>query len=153
MYDSVPKEGNDRILKISVLQDYEEEKFKDLMVFTEDNEPTQMFVQSSPEKLLYKNNCASCHMSRGEGIPNFVPPLLGTKTIANKKKLIEVVLFGMSGEIEVKGKKYNDLMPGFASSLTNEEIKVLLNFIRVHSNQTDSISTAEIEEIRKSRSY
>lgn len=149
MYDSVPKEGNDRILKISVLHNYEEKKFKNLKVFTEDDEPTQMFVQSSPEKLLYQNNCASCHMSRGEGIPNFVPPLSGTKTIANKKKLIETVLFGMSGEIEVKGEKYNDVMPGFSESLTNEEIKVLLNFIRGHSDHTDSISTAEIDKIRK----
>ncbi|WP_406683045.1 PQQ-dependent sugar dehydrogenase [Seonamhaeicola sp. MEBiC1930] len=153
MYDSIPKEGNDRILKISILQESEEEKFKNLSVFYEDKEPAKMFVQSSPESLLFKNNCVSCHMSKGEGIPNFVPPIQGTKTIANKKKLIETVLFGMSGEIEVKGKKYNDVMPGFSESLTNEELKILLNYIREYSNYTDTISIKEIDDIRKSRRY
>lgn len=161
MYDNVPEEGNDRVLKISVLQDHEEEKFGDLMSFTEASEPIQVFVQDGFGRgpnitgaLPYRNNCASCHLPNGEGIFDFTPPLLETTTVADKNKLIETTLFGTSGEMEVKGKKYNDVMPGFAASLTNQELKELLNYVRTSlNNHTDSITISEIEEIRKNRAF
>lgn len=161
MYDKAPKDGNDRILKISALQDEEEKKFEHLMTATEANEPIKMLVQYgrggrsfTREAILYRDKCASCHLPKGEGIPNFTPPLIGTATIADKKKLIETTLFGMSGEIEVLGEKYNDVMPGFAAGLTNQELKDILNYVRIVGNKlTDSVTTAEIEEIRKSRTY
>lgn len=161
MYDTVPEEGNDRILKISVLQEHEEEKYAHLTAFGEDSVAIQMFVQDGwrtiPKTLgamLYRNKCASCHMPKGEGIPDFVPPLIGTATVAAKNKLIATTLFGMSGEIEVKGEKYNDLMPGFAASLTNQELKDVLNYVRLTANgHKDSVTIAEIEEIRKGHTF
>ncbi|MRI00219.1 c-type cytochrome [Kriegella sp. EG-1] len=157
MYENVPENGNDRVLKISVIHESEEENFKDLKVLTEDSKPIEMFVQAKSGNdangmFVYNNNCVSCHMKQGQGIPDFAPPLIGTKTVADKTKLIETVLFGMSGEIEVKGKKYNEIMPGFAVGLSNNELKDLLNFIRLTANDyTDSISVKEIEVIRNSR--
>ncbi|MEO9891510.1 PQQ-dependent sugar dehydrogenase [Aurantibacter sp.] len=157
MYENVPENGNDRVLKISVIHESEVENFKDLKVLTEDNKPIEMFVQAKSGNdangmFVYNNNCVSCHMKQGQGIPDFAPPLIGTKTVADKTKLIETVLFGMSGEIEVKGKKYNEIMPGFAVGLSNNELKDLLNFIRLTANDyTDSISVKEIEVIRNSR--
>jgi hypothetical protein len=161
MYEDVPKDGNDRILKISAIQDHEEGKFDDLTTVTEDIVPTKMLVQYgrngrpfTPQALLYRGNCASCHMPEGEGIPDFTPPLIGTATVADKRKLIETTLFGLSGEIEVKGKKYDDVMPGFAASLTNQELKDILNYIRFTGNNlTDSVTVEEIEEVRKSRVF
>ena len=161
LYDGAPKDGNDRILKISVLQDEEEKKFNHLKTSTEANEPIKMLVQYghggnafTRQAILYRDNCASCHLPEGEGIPNFTPPLIGTATVADKKKLIETALFGMSGKIVVKGKNYEEVMPGFAASLTNQELKDILNYVRmVHNKLTDSITTTEIEEIRKSRTF
>ena len=156
MYDNVPEDGNDRVLKISVLQDHEEEKFANLMTFTEAEKPIQMFVQDERVQDImgahpYRNTCAPCHLPSGEGISGFTPPLLETTTVADKNKLIETTLFGMSGEIEVKGEKYNDVMPGFSTSFTNQELKEILNYIRTSlNNHKDSITIAEIEEIRKS---
>lgn len=155
MYDHVPNDGNDRILKISVIKEHEDALFSHLAVLTEDTEPIRMYVQDNdtpdiPGADLYRTNCASCHLPGGDGIPNFTPPLLGTTTVSNKNKLIETTLFGLSVEIEVKGKKYNEVMPGFGVSLTNQEVKELLNYVRTGLNEhTDSITIAEIEEIRK----
>lgn len=159
MYDNVPEEGNDRVLKISVLQEEEEEKFDHLKTFTEAPEPIPMFVQDNnvPDiigAIPYRTNCASCHLPGGEGIPDFTPPLLQTATVADKARLIETTLFGMSGEIEVNGKKYDDIMPGFAANFTNQELKDILNYVRASlNNHTDSITVAEIEEIRISRTF
>jgi len=155
MYDNVPVDGNDRVLKISALDDCEVEKYNHLETYGEDQEPIQMFLQAdTPEELLYMNNCVSCHLRYGQGIPDFTPPLRGTATVADKKKLIETVLFGMSGEIEVLGKKYNEIMPGYAASLTNQELRDILNYVRSKgSNATDSITIAEIEIIRKNQTF
>ncbi len=160
MYDNVPEEGNDRVLKISVLQDNEEEKYKHLMAFTENSEPIKMLVQYGGRgangigALPFRNNCASCHLPNGEGITNFTPPLIGTATVADKKQLIEITLFGTSGAIEVKGEKYNDVMPGFAANRTNQELKEIINYVRTNlNNHKDSITVAEIEEIRSSRIF
>ena len=159
MYDNVPAEGNDRVLKISVLQDDKKGDFDHLETTTEDSQAIPMFVQDNviPDiigALPYRTNCASCHLPSGEGIADFTPPLLATTTIANKVELIETTLFGMSGEIEVKGKKYNEIMPGFAAGLTNQELKEILNYVRSSLNDhADSITITEIEEVRKSRTF
>lgn len=159
MYDNVPAEGNDRVLKISVLQDDKKGDFDHLETTTEDSQAIPMFVQDNviPDiigALPYRTNCASCHLPSGEGIADFTPPLLATTTVANKVELIETTLFGMSGEIEVKGKKYNEIMPGFAAGLTNQELKEILNYVRSSLNDhADSITIAEIEEVRKSRTF
>lgn len=159
MYDNVPAEGNDRVLKISVLQDDKKGDFDHLETATEDSQAIPMFVQDNviPDiigALPYRTNCASCHLPSGEGIAGFTPPLLATTTVANKVELIETTLFGRSGEIEVKGKKYNEIMPGFAAGLTNQELKEILNYVRSSLNDhADSITIAEIEEVRKSRTF
>ncbi|TMM56726.1 c-type cytochrome [Maribacter algarum] len=161
LYGDIPKDGNDRVLKIAVIQEDENDKYDHLMTFVEDSEPERMLIQYGraglsdvPGAYTFSNNCAPCHVNTGIGIPEFTPPLLGTATVANKQKLIATTLFGLSGEIEVKGKKYNDVMPGFAAGLTNQELKDLLNYVRTSLNtHKDSITISEIEEIRKGRSF
>ncbi len=158
MYDSVPDNGNDRVLKISLLQEGEEKKYTHLATITEDREPIKLFVQDgwrerpkTPGGIAYRNNCASCHLPTGKGIPGYSPALLETETVADKKKLIETTLFGATSEIAVKGKEYNGVMPGFAPRFTNKELVGILNYVRSTLNDfTDSITVAEIEEIRKS---
>lgn len=158
LYEDVPKEGRDRILKISAIRD-DEETFDHLVVFNEDTEAERMLVQYGRAGLpdvegafAFSTNCAPCHVSTGKGIPEFTPPLIGTKTVADKQKLIETTLFGMSGEIEVKGIKYDEIMPGFAASLTDQEIKEILTYVRTSLNaHKNDITVSDIEQIRSSR--
>lgn len=161
LYEDVPEDGNDRVLKISVIQDEEEASFDHLTIFSEDSEAERMLIQYGSAQIpdvtgafLYTNNCAPCHMNHGKGIANFTPPLLETSTVADKNKLIHSTLFGVSGEIEVKGKKYDEVMPGFAANLTNEELTDLLNYVRTSLNTyDDDITITEIAEIRKNRTF
>lgn len=155
MYDNVPSGGNDRILKISALNEEEHGNYDYLTVFGEDPESIPMFVQDEvdediPGASLYQTNCATCHLPDGKGILNFTPPLIGTKGVADKNQLIQTALFGMTGEIEVNGAIYNDVMPGFSASLTDKELAEILNFVRINlNNYRDSITTIEIRGIRK----
>ncbi|AEV15637.1 MAG: cytochrome C-552 [Thermus sp.] len=77
--------------------------------------------------------CAGCHQATGQGIPGAFPPLAGhvAEILALKggrEFLIQVLLWGLQGQIEVKGMKYNGAMPAY-NGLKDEEIAALLNHI------------------------
>lgn len=77
--------------------------------------------------------CAGCHQATGQGLPGAFPPLAGhvAEILALKggrEFLIQVLLWGLQGQIEVKGMKYNGAMPAY-NGLKDEEIAALLNHI------------------------
>jgi mono/diheme cytochrome c family protein len=77
--------------------------------------------------------CAGCHQQNGQGIPGAFPPLAGhvadiLSKAGGREYLIKVLLWGLQGQIEVKGMKYNGAMPGFAQ-LKDEEIAAVLTHI------------------------
>lgn len=77
--------------------------------------------------------CAGCHQANGQGIPGAFPPLAGhVAEILSKQGgrefLIRVLLWGLQGQIEVRGMRYNGVMPGYAQ-LKDEEIAAVLNHI------------------------
>lgn len=81
---------------------------------------------------LYQQ-CQGCHQPTGAGIPGVFPPLAGhVPEILGAKGgrvwLIQVLLYGLSGEITVKGAKYNAVMPGYRQ-LSDADIAALLNHI------------------------
>ncbi len=77
--------------------------------------------------------CAGCHQVNGQGLPGSFPPLAGHMAEILSKQggreyLIRVLLWGLQGQIEVKGVKYNNVMPAY-NGLKDEDIAALLNHI------------------------
>ena len=77
--------------------------------------------------------CAGCHQQNGQGIPGAFPPLAGhAPTLyaaeGGPEFLVNVLLYGLQGEITVNGATYNGLMPAW-QQLSNEEIAAVLNHI------------------------
>ena len=77
--------------------------------------------------------CAGCHQAEGQGVPGAFPPLAGhAPTLYNAEGgpafLVNVLLYGLQGEITVDGATYNGLMPAW-QQLSNEEIAAVLNHI------------------------
>lgn len=67
---------------------------------------------------VYNANCASCHGPQGAGIPGAFPPVSGhTSDLFNLDDgpayLIDVMLYGLQGEIVVDGATYNGVMPAW----------------------------------------
>ena len=86
-------------------------------------------AQSSPEYA----KCQGCHQATGAGLPKVFPPLAGhvPEILAAKDGrayLIDVLLWGLQGEITVKGDKYAGVMPAF-NTLTDAQLADLLNHI------------------------
>lgn len=94
-------------------------------------------------------NCITCHMDQGEGIAGVYPPLAKSDYLmADKKRSIQQVLYGVSGEIKVNGKVYNQEMTGF--SLTDQEASDVLNYVRnSFGNKGDAVMPELVSSLRK----
>ncbi len=97
---------------------------------------------------VYNGQCATCHMSKGEGIPTIYPPLANADFLMKEtNKSIKMILEGGSEAITVNGIEYNGVMPNF--SLSDEQISDVLNFIRnTWGNKGEAIKPEHIKAIR-----
>ncbi|MGZ8429514.1 MAG: c-type cytochrome [Candidatus Deferrimicrobiaceae bacterium] len=76
--------------------------------------------------------CSICHKPTGSGIGGVFPPLAGHApqlVKADRAYPVQVILFGLEGEIEVEGKKYNGAMPALGNQLKDDEIAAVLNYV------------------------
>jgi mono/diheme cytochrome c family protein len=93
--------------------------------------------------------CAVCHQRDGLGNDRF-PPLVASEWVnGDKTFLINIVLNGLQGEINVKGKSYNNKMPRL-NLLSDENIAQVLTYIRMNfNNNPDSITLKDVIRARK----
>lgn len=61
--------------------------------------------------LVYKNNCANCHQTNGQGLAALYPPIAGSDYLADKNSVICLIRYGQRAPIVVNGKRYNRPMP------------------------------------------
>ncbi|WP_286969451.1 copper-containing nitrite reductase [Flavobacterium sp. UBA4854] len=79
-------------------------------------------------KEIFGTTCFACHQSEGQGIPSTFPPLAKSDYLnADSKRAIKTILHGLTGEVTVNGKKYNNVMP--AQNLSDDEIANVLTYI------------------------
>ncbi|MDA8763749.1 PQQ-dependent sugar dehydrogenase [Flavobacteriaceae bacterium] len=99
---------------------------------------------------IYNQYCMACHQSNGMGASGRFPPLNGTDWVTgDKQRLVNLILNGMEGAIEVNGEIYDGVMPQH-SFLNDDQIADVLTYIRTHfGNQAESISAEEVEKLRK----
>lgn len=98
---------------------------------------------------VYKKHCQVCHQTNGSGNPGMYPPLDDTEMVnGDKDELIEIILNGMSGEIEVKGEIYNQVMIPH-NFLSDKEIADLLTYVRnSFGNSSSPVTEEEVAEVR-----
>lgn len=80
--------------------------------------------------ILYNKYCGACHMADGKGDGSRFPPIAGSDWVSgDQKRLIDVVLNGLNGPIEVNGKSYDGTMPP-VDYLEDEQIAQILTYVR-----------------------
>ena len=103
-------------------------------------------------KSVFMTFCLSCHQKDASGVPGMYPPLQNNKVITgDKKKIINIVINGLQGEIEVNDEIYSQTMPP-QNYLTNKQIAQVLSFLRQNfGNKADSVKVTEVSTIRSPR--
>ena len=89
-------------------------------------------------------------MENGEGIESVYPPLAKSDYLmADRKRSIQQVMNGVSGEMKVNGVVYNGEMTSFG--LSDEEITDVVNYIRNSFGNKDkggAVKAAEVAALR-----
>jgi mono/diheme cytochrome c family protein len=92
----------------------------------------------------FQSICAACHQQNGQGKPGEnIPPLDGSEWVAGEKaspaRLSRIVLYSLSGPVEVKGRTYNGVMPNQGNVFKDYEIASVLTYVRNSwSNKADA---------------
>lgn len=81
-------------------------------------------------KQIFGAKCAACHQATGLGLASVFPPVAASEwVLGNEKVLINILLYGINGEIEVQGKPYKGTMPAF-KTLNDAELAAVMSYMR-----------------------
>lgn len=99
---------------------------------------------------VYETYCVTCHQRDGNGDGTRFPPLAGSDWVTgDKERLIKVIIEGLEGPVNIKGKVYNNTMPAH-HFLNDEQIAEVLTYIRQNfGNKADAVTVAEVSQVRK----
>lgn len=99
---------------------------------------------------LFTVNCSACHQSTGQGVSGQFPPLAGSQwVVGDYGRLVRILLHGLEGPVEVLGETYNGNMPAFGNKLDDEQLSMVLSYIRqAWDNTAPPISAEAIATIR-----
>lgn len=79
---------------------------------------------------VYAGKCAGCHQGNGNGVAGVFPPLAASPWVTGSPtRLVQILLHGIQGPIDVLGASYNGLMPAW-KSLSDEEIAAVATYVR-----------------------
>ncbi|AIM37262.1 dehydrogenase [Sphingobacterium sp. ML3W] len=97
--------------------------------------------------------CVTCHQTDGKGLPLAgFPPLNGTKWVTgSQERLINVVLKGLHGPMEVKGEKFPGQVPmtPFEGMLNDEEVAAVLTYVRnSFGNKASAVTPEKVKTVR-----
>lgn len=107
-----------------------------------------LFVFKTEEqgKMVYEKHCSGCHMEKGQGLANLIPPIRASDWIAkNPAQIACIIRHGQKGAIQVNGKTYNQPMQA-NTKLSEVEIYNVVNYLL--SNFGNKIPKRSLEEIK-----
>ena len=106
-------------------------------------------AQVADGKKVFDSICAACHQADGKGLPGAFPPLAGSDyLLGNPDRAAHVVVFGLTGEVEVNGIKYNSVMPAM-TQLSDKEIADALTYaMNSWGNKGGAVATTTVAAAR-----
>ena len=115
-----------------------------------------LMVMMEKGKQVFTTTCQACHQANGAGIPGAFPPLAESEWVnGSPKRVVAIVLHGLQGEINVKGQKYQSVMPPFKDQLKPEDIAAVATYVRNSFGNKSSLVPVDlvnqIKEETKSR--
>ncbi|MDB6039589.1 MAG: dehydrogenase [Verrucomicrobiales bacterium] len=101
-------------------------------------------------KELFTVTCAACHQPHGLGQEGLAPPIADSDWITGPPgRLIRIVINGVRGKINVKGRTYEMEMPPLGV-FDNDQIAQVLTYVRREWGHTSSsVDTAFVNKVRE----
>jgi len=102
-------------------------------------------------RAVFALTCMACHQTGGQGIPGQFPPLAGSEWVnaEGPNRIIRVVLGGVGGPIGVSGQQFNNSMPPWKDTLSDEQIANVLTFVRSEwGNKAAPVTPDQVKKVR-----
>jgi mono/diheme cytochrome c family protein len=104
--------------------------------------PKTAAASAAPAKVdgaaVFKDQCTACHQDNAQGVEDAFPPLAHNADLfLSRDYPVRVLLFGLSGKIDVNGKSFDSAMPPL-DVLSDEQIAAVVNYVR------DNFGNAEL---------
>jgi len=102
-------------------------------------------------RAVFALTCMACHQTGGQGIPGQFPPLAGSEWVIAEgpNRIIRAVLGGLGGPITVGGNQFNNSMPPWKDTLSDEQIANVLTFVRSEwGNKAAPVSPDQVKKVR-----
>lgn len=97
----------------------------------------------------YQRECAACHQRDGTGVRGAFPPLAGNPHVdGNPKHVIDIILNGMSGPLEVNGVNYNATMPPQANLADDIIASITNHVLSSWGNSGEQVTAEYVARIR-----
>jgi cytochrome c551 len=105
----------------------------------------QMIVNG---KEIYDQHCANCHQKDGLGVGSLYPPIANNVDFLNNtNQVICIIKNGISGEMIVNGKRYNQAMPA-NRQLFDLDIAAVVTYIQAQWGNKN-LPTVEADDVKK----
>lgn len=108
----------------------------------------QMFDRYySTGSILYQSRCQNCHGPNGEGLGELIPPLSDSVYLRKQNQQLPCfVKNGLKGNINIKGKTFNNAMPAQADLTPIELAEVLTYVTNSFGNKMGVVDAAMVEK-------
>lgn len=107
--------------------------------------PATAVVDKVDGPAIYASNCQQCHQAAGTGLPGAFPPLRGSPVVnsADATQLTTIILHGYNARPEYGA------MPGYAASLSDEQIAAVATYVRgTWSNTGKAVAATTVGKVR-----
>lgn len=108
-------------------------------------------AQLAAGRSVYIAVCAGCHGLAGEGKPHVAVPMNGNSTVreADPHNLLVAMLDGIDTQ-KFAGLEDMQAMPAFASTLSDDELSQLANYLRATwGGQSANVAAADVKALRQ----
>lgn len=106
-------------------------------------------VMARGEK-VFLANCAACHQPTGTGLPGAFPPLAKSDYLKrDRKDVLAVALFGLSGPLTVNDQQYNAVMPSMGYLGDQDLADALTYVLNSWGNSGAAVSVGEVMALRE----
>ncbi|OYW38244.1 MAG: hypothetical protein B7Z42_08450 [Brevundimonas sp. 12-68-7] len=80
---------------------------------------------------IFEARCSTCHQPNAVGVRSAIPPLAGSRFVAaDPAVVVQILLHGIDGPIDVGGRTFDAHMPSFASVLSDAELARVATHVR-----------------------
>lgn len=102
-------------------------------------------------KQIFTTSCQACHQATGAGIPGAFPPVAESEWVNGPpKRLVAIILHGLQGEINVKGQKFQGVMPPFKDQLKPDDIAAVATYVRnSFGNKSDLVPVETVNQVKE----